>query len=29
MHVLLELEEQGLVEFNLRPIGEGAEPWVV
>ena len=29
LHVLLELEEEGLVEFNVRPIGEGAEPWVV
>ncbi len=29
LHVLLELEAQGLVEFNVRPTGEGAEPWVV
>ena len=29
LHVLLALEEQGLVEFNVRPIGEGTEPWVV
>ena len=29
LHVLLELEGQGLVEFNVRPTGEGAEPWVV
>ncbi len=29
LHVLLDLEQQGWVEFNLRPIGEGAEPWVV
>jgi hypothetical protein len=29
LHVLLDLEEQGLVEFNVRPTGEGAEPWVV
>ena len=29
MHVLLDLEDQGLVEFNTRPIGENAEPWVV
>ncbi len=34
LHVLLELEEQGLVEFNVRkPVSEGGggvlEPWVV
>lgn len=29
LHVLLDLERQGLVEFNVRPIEEGSEPWVV
>ncbi len=29
LHVLLDLEAQGLVEFNVRPIEEGSEPWVV
>ncbi len=29
LHVLVDLEQQGLVEFTVRPIGVGAEPWVV
>lgn len=29
LHVLLDLEADGLLEFNVRPIGEGTEPWVV